>query len=233
MRNPFSVRATSGASTPPATSTTPATRSHPTPPMGLRRGPRPRRSPAMLILGVVLAASGAIGSVALYTSIGQTQEIVAVANAVYRGEQIERSDLLIVHMRVDPTLTVVPGSDIDQVVGTYAHFELVPGSTLSTAAFSSQMPPSAGQTEVGIVLNEGRFPNNDLRPGDDVRLVNCSTSIQTTAAGYAATLWTVDSVDSNGTLRASVMVNNQDADTIATLAATGNLALALVTRGGR
>ncbi len=233
MRNPFSSRATSGTSGTSATPHTPATQSRPTsPPLGLRRGPRPRRSPAMMILGVVLAASGAIGSVALYTNIGQTQEVVAVANAVYRGEQIERSDLIIVYMRVDPTLAIVPGSDIDQVVGTYAHFELVPGSTLSTAAFSNRLPPPDGHTEVGLVLGEGRFPNNDLRPGDTVRLVDCSIN-NPAPTGYAAILWTVNSVDANGTLRASVMVNGQDADTIVSLAANGNLALALVARGGR
>ncbi len=222
MKNPLARRTAA-----PQTAAAPAK-----PTTGARRGPRPRRSPLILLLGVVLAAAGAIASAAIYSHIGQTQEIIAVVSGVYRGEQIERSDLAIVQVRADPTLATVPGTDIDQVVGSYALYDLAPGSTLPSGVYGERPQPPADHSEIGLVLDETQFPNTGLRPGDKVRLVNCSLTTGG-STGFDATLWTLDSIDASGTLRASVIVDENNADEVTNLAATGNLALALTARGGR
>ncbi len=201
---------------------------------GLRRGPKPRRSPIVVLLAVVMVCGGALGSVSLYRQIGQTQEVVAITQLVLRGEQIERGDLSIVQARLDPSLRSVPATGIDQVVGQYARYDLVPGTTLSPGAVGEQTNPPEGFTEVGLVLSEGRYPDHNLQPADKVLLIGSSSNQgEPEITEYDATLVTVIPPDSSGEIRLTVLVPRGQAGAIATTAAAGRMTLALVSRGGR
>ncbi|MCL2784146.1 MAG: SAF domain-containing protein, partial [Propionibacteriaceae bacterium] len=128
-------------------------------------GPQLRRSPIMVIAGVVLVIVGALVSVGLYSQLSDTQEVVAIVSPVARGEQIQRSDLVSVYVGFDPLLTPIPASRINQVVGMYATFDLVPGTFLVDGAIGDRVGPGPGQAAIGVALTAGEYPDDGLRPG--------------------------------------------------------------------
>jgi len=193
--------------------------------------PRIRRSPVLVIAGVVLVIAGALVSVGIYTNLSNTQEVIAIVAPVARGEQIQRSDLTTVQMGFDPLLTPVPASQLNQIVGQYAVADLVPGTFLSTDAVGDRVSPGDGKAEVGVALMAGEYPDDGLTPGDDVSLIAVpdQTDTVTQPMSYPGTLVTISSVQAN-TITVTVLVNAADAPTVAALAASNKLALVLTTR---
>ena len=196
-----------------------------------RHGPPVRRSPMMMAAGVVLAVAGALTSVGLYTHLSQTQEVIAIVSPVARGEQIQRSDLMTVQVGYDPMLTPVPGSRINEIVGMYAASDLVPGTFLTQEALGRQLTPGSGKAEIGVALGAGEYPDDGLRPGDEVLLIAIPGDNQPAEPhGYAGTLARITAPNSSNIITASVLVNAGDAPLLAALSASHRLALVLTTR---
>jgi len=197
-----------------------------------RHGPPVRRSPMMMAAGVVLAVAGALTSVGLYTHLSQTQEVIAIVSPVARGEQIKRSDLMTVQVGYDPLLTPVPGSRINEIVGMYAASDLVPGTFLTERALGEQLTPGDGMAEIGVALAAGEYPDDGLRPGDEVLLIALSAQNDVPEAphGYSATLVRITAPNSSNMITASLLVNAGDAPLLAALSAANRLAVVLTTR---
>jgi len=209
------------------------TRSLPTPhpSRASRSAPRIRRSPVLVIAGIVLVIAGALVSVGIYTNLSNTQEVIAIVSAVARGEQIQRSDLTTVQVGFDPALTPVPASQLGQIVGQYAVADLVPGTFLSADAVGARVSPGQGTAEVGVALMAGEYPDDGLTPGDEVSLIAVpdKTDTVTEPMSYPGTLVTISAAQAN-MITVTVLVNAADAPTVAALAASDKLALVLTTR---
>ena len=197
-----------------------------------RTGPPVRRSPLMMAAGVVLAIAGALTSVGLYTHLSQTQEVIAIVSAVARGTQIQRSDLMTVQVGFDPLLTPVPSSEINEIVGKYATSDLVPGTFLTPAAFGDRLTPGAGSAEIGVALAVGEYPDDGLRPGDEVLLIALPGQSETLDAptSYDASIVRITAPNSSNVITVSVLVKAGDAPLLAALSAANRLALVLTTR---
>lgn len=193
--------------------------------------PRVRRSPVMVVAGIVLVTAGALASVGIYSNLGRTQEVVVVVAPVARGEQIQRADLTTAQVGFDPMLTPVPASQINQIVGKYAVADLVPGTFLAAAAVGDRVSPGQGMAEIGVSLMAGEYPDDGLVPGDEVLLVAVPDKSDATTApmSYSGTLVTI-SPGQGDVVTATVMVGAADAPTVAALSASGRLALVLTTR---
>jgi len=193
--------------------------------------PRIRRSPVLVVAGIVLVIAGALVSVGIYTNLSDTQEVIAIVSPVARGEQIERGDLTTVQVGFDPVLTPVPASQLDQIIGQYAVADLVPGTFLSADAVGARVSPSEGTAEVGVALMAGEYPDDGLTPGDEVSLIAVpdKTDAVSEPMSYPGTLVTISAVQAN-TITVTVLVNAADAPTVAALAASDKLALVLTTR---
>jgi len=193
--------------------------------------PRIRRSPLLVVAGVVLVIAGALVSVGIYTNLGKTQEVIAIVSPVARGEQIQRTDLTTVQVGFDPILTPVPASEINQIVGQYAIADLIPGTFLSSNAVGERVSPGQGSAEVGIALMDGEYPDDGLMPGDEVSLIAVpdTTDGTTEPTSYPGTLVTISSPQAN-MIMVTVLVNAGDAPTVAALSASDKLALVLTTR---
>jgi len=186
----------------------------------------------MMAAGIVLVIVGALISVGIYSQLSQTQEVLVVVAPVARGEQIARADLASVHVGFDALLTPLPASQLNQVIGQYAASDLVVGSFLTAGAVSPRLSPPSGRAEIGVALMSGAYPNDDLRPGDEVLLVAVPETGETieNTGGFAGTLVTIAASQSNTMITASVLVDAADAPTIAILAASNRLAMILTSR---
>jgi len=195
-------------------------------------GPRLRRSPLVIALGVVLVVAGALASAGVYTHLSQTQEVVAVVRPVARGEVIERTDLTTVQVSLDPLLTPVPASQLAEVVGQYALSDLVPGTLLAAGSFGQAIFPAADRAEVGLALMPGAYPADALRPGDAVLLVTVARPGEAEVApvSFPGQLAMVGLPDANQMIVVAVEVAAADAPQIAAWSAADRLALVLVSR---
>ena len=194
--------------------------------------PKLRRSPLMVVAGVILVIAGALGAVGVYAQISQTEEVIVVVAAVARGEQIKRGDLAVAQVGFDPLLTPIPASQLGQVIGQYALADLVPGTFVTAAAIGGRVCPAQGEAQIGLALLAGEYPDDNLLPGDRVLLVAVPDRAdpETTPLAYRGTLVSISPPASTSLVTMTVLVSAADAPTLAALSAAGRLALVLTTR---
>ena len=200
---------------------------------GTRSGPRVRRSPIMVVAGIVLVITGALASVGIYTNLSQSQEVIVVVAAVTRGDKIERSHLSTVQVGFDPLLTPMLASEINQVVGKYAVADLVPGTFLSPDAVGARLAPWPGMAEIGVALSAGSYPDDELKAGDSVLLVALPDQLEAIGEpeSFEGTLVTITTPNSSNMITVSVLVPAANAPLLGALAASNRLALVLSSRG--
>ena len=193
-----------------------------------------RRSPMLIVIGVLMIVGGMLGAYAVYVQISDTQPVIAVVSAVPRGQQITQADLAIVEVGFDPMLKPLPASELGNVVGKYAKADLVVGTFLTPDSVGNQPEPNSGEAMVGVVLATGRYPDVGLAPGNKVELVpvpDPSNPVVPTA-GIPATITSIASNGSSGnSLLFNLTVSQLDAYQVSTLAANNRLTLILISRG--
>jgi len=186
----------------------------------------------MVVAGIVLVIAGSLVSVGIYSQLSQTQEVIAVVSPVARGEQIQRTDLITVRVGFDALLKPIPASQLNEIVGQYAAWDIVPGTFLTADAVGARISPSQGQAHIGIALMAGEYPDDGLLPGDQVLLVAIpepSESI-TNPISYPGTLVSIVGTQSTTMITTTVQVSAADAPILAVLAASDRLALVLASR---
>ncbi|MDR1078746.1 MAG: SAF domain-containing protein [Propionibacteriaceae bacterium] len=195
-------------------------------------GPKLRRSPLTVALGGLLVVAGGLISVGAYTQLSNAQEVIAVVAPVARGERLERADLQVIRIGVDPALHPVPADQMGQLIGQYALWDLPQGSLVTTGAVGPAVVPHKGRAEVGLALSPGQLPGNQLIIGDQVRVVAVPdpSSAEPQARSWAATVVSVGSPDGNRTVVVGVELDADKAPEVAALSATGRVALVLDAR---
>jgi len=197
------------------------------------RKPRVRRSPFMVVSGVAMIVAGSLIAAGIYTQISNTQSVIAVVSPVARGQQITQANLVVVEVGFDPMLKPLPASELSAVVGQYAKADLVSGTFLTRESVGSQPEPNAGEAMVGVVLAAGRYPDVGLGPGNKVELVpvaDPSNPVLPTE-GIPATITTIASSGSSGSVTVNLIIGKNHAYTVASLAASNRLSLILISRG--
>ena len=188
----------------------------------------------MLAAGIALVALGGLGAAYLAQVVGQTVAVVAVARDVPAGEVIERADLAIANVSVDPALRPVAAGDLSTLVGQRAAVALPAGSLLTSAAVTDQVVPPSGRSLVGVALTAGQLPAEPLRSGDEVRIVetpvNQGEPPGTTPATIAGVVVSVSPPDETGLTVVDVMVPSGQAADLAARVATGRVGLVLDSR---
>jgi hypothetical protein len=133
-------------------------------PSGLVR----RRRWGVALAGVAAVVVGAWGFASLWLAAGDRDEVVAMAGDVEAYETIERGDLRTVRVAAGDGVSVVPVSDIDDVVGRVAKSDLHEGSLLTDADLFPQDEDLVASDEAvvgGAAVRAGR-PGSDpgVRP---------------------------------------------------------------------
>lgn len=197
---------------------------------GLTAPPRLRRRPVFLVVGVLAVALGALITSWLVTRVGHAQPVVAVREAVDRGEVITEQNLMTVSISVDPALKVIAAAQLPSVVGQRATVDLPAGGLVVQGSFDAQPLPVAGQSLVGVWLAPGQLPGQPLRSGDRVRVVATprqQESLPDQAPTVLAATVVSTSVSPDGHSLVTVSVPTPVAPQLSALVATGRIALVL------
>jgi len=192
-----------------------------------------RRRPVALVVSVAVVALGAVLGLWAWTASSTASEVLAVRTVVHRGEVIERADLMVVRVGVDPAVKTVQASRIDQVAGQRAALDLSAGGLLTPDDLTSTVVPAKGLSVVGIALAAGMLPAATLNPGDAVRLVQTpgqQGEVAGTPVTIPATVVGVHAGKTSDQTIVDVTVPAEAAADLAARAATGKVALVLDSR---
>jgi hypothetical protein len=183
-------------------------------------------------LGGLLVVAGALISVGAYTQLSNAQEVIAVVAPVARGERLERGDLQVVRVGIDPALHLIPAEQMAQLIGQYAIWDLPQGSLVTVGAVGPSVVPHKGRAEVGLALAPGRLPGNQLVIGDQVRVVSVPDpgAADSQVRSWPATVVDVSPPDGNRTVVVGVELEAAVAPEVAALSASGRVALVLDAR---
>jgi hypothetical protein len=130
-----------------------------------------RRNPKWIALGVVALCLGALLSYVIYSRVADQTSVVAVVTTVHRGQTVTAADLTSVRLSGGVEVGVVPASQLHDLVGRRAVYDLVGGSLLPVGAVADVVVPRTGHAVVGVRLVSGRAPSGEIPPGSPLRLV--------------------------------------------------------------
>jgi len=199
--------------------------------------PKLRRRPLWFLAGAALCVLGALLAVWIWTSSSENTEVVAIRDTVVRGDTITAEDLISVRLNTEPALQAVPASRSADFVGLRVSRDMTAGSLLTDEAVAQTLVPSSGQAVVGLALTPALMPGTTLLVGDDVLVVATAggqgdPTTVTEAFDFPAEVTDILPTTATGETVVSVAVPEQNADTLATWAASGRVALVLKSREG-
>ena len=192
-----------------------------------------RRGPLMILVSVGLVLIGAVLGVGVWLLSSSSVEVVAARAAIDRGAVITAADLEVTRVTVDPSVPVVPASELAGLVGKRAASDVAAGTLLSPAQVTDALPPGTGDSVVGVALTTGQLPAEPLRPGDHVRLVQTPAAqgdVPTTEVTIDAEVQSVTSAADGQATVVDLLVPESRAAEVAARAATGRVALVLDSR---
>ncbi|MFI0410599.1 SAF domain-containing protein [Actinomadura sp. 3N508] len=199
----------------------------------------------MIAAAVLLSILAVATNMYLFRSSGDRVSVVRVARDVAAGHQITQADLDRASVAVAPSVTVIPGRQLGQVVGQRAAVGLRKGTLLAASQLTTQQSPPAGRALVAVPLKAGAMPPG-LAPGWGVRVVftfgtqgqepvagASQGRVQTTALrDVVAVVDEVDGPDGEGAMTVSLMVPDADSSVVARQAAAGMVVLVVTERRG-
>jgi len=190
-----------------------------------------RRNPKWIALGIVALCLGGLLSYMIYARVATESTVVAAAHTVYRGETIEQTDLATITVREGSLPHTIPASQLQDLVGQRAAFDLVEGSAIVSTAVTAAAVPAEGRAIVGLKLAPGRAPGNLLLPASRIRLIampaaaDSSTSDKLTGSIFVGSVIDQTPAADGTSILVSVDVDAAAAPTIAMLAAQDRIAV--------
>jgi hypothetical protein len=185
-----------------------------------------RRNPKWIALGIVALCLGGLLSYLIYARIATETAVIAAAHTVYRGETIEQADLATITVRDGSLPHAIPATQLQDLVGKRAAFDLVEGSAVVSTAVADVAIPAEGRAIVGLKLAQCR-----ALPSSRVRLIAMPAAADSSTSDKLAESIFVGSVidqapAADGTsILVNVDVDAAAAPTIAMLAAQDRVAL--------
>lgn len=206
---------------------------------------RQRRRPVVLVACVAMVCLGALVAVWAHSASTSSVEVLAVRDTIERGETIDEADLRAVQVSVDSSVSTIPAAEAGRLEGRRVALDVPAGGLLTEEAIAESTIPGEGSSIVGVTLPVGQLPGEALEVGDQVRVVDApgvnagtGTSGQgdsTAAEGGrepTAVSVTVAGVKQAGEGRTtvSVTVDEAQAASLASRAATGKVVIVLDSR---
>jgi Flp pilus assembly protein CpaB len=133
----------------------------------------PRHRVPELVLGIFLVAGCALAALLLAASARERTPVLALSRDVARGQEITADDLRTVYVGSDSEIAYLSQGAEDEVVGKAALSDLPAGTLVIPEQFAERPAVLDGSTDgiVGLDLEIGQMPTNNLAPGDHVRVV--------------------------------------------------------------
>jgi len=212
------------------------------------RGPLPalprQRRRRMLVLGLLLVLAGALVAGYLYTGMSGRTAVVMVARDVPVGTQLSAADVTTARVSVDTSVAVIPGRQLQQVLGRYAAVGLRKGTLLAASQLAGVMSPRPGQQVVPVAVKLDQLPARGLTPGDQVLVIATpgqQGQDQGTSGNEAgpltqntpATVDQVSSPDTDGDVRVDLVVDAQVGPAVVQQASMGRIGFVITSRAPR
>lgn len=189
---------------------------------------RARRSPRLIVLGVLAIVMGALGSVALHSALNESKSVVSVAKPIARGQIITAPDLTVVDVPDSIAVPTSPHSDMDAMIGKTALTDLPQGS-FPTSSHVGDNPLPDGKVLVGLRMQYGQLPVSAMPAGTRVRVVSLLGQEDTSPIDTSAVVAVAPRLLEDGsTFTLDLQVADEEAAAIARLAAAGQLAVVMV-----
>lgn len=132
---------------------------------------RTRRNPVLLAAGAAFVVTGAAGVAWMVNAVADASPVLVTTHALAAGEVIDAADLATAQISLDPTVSAVPASQRDSIVGQRTATALAGGQLLTPTSTTTELVPPPGQSLVGVAVTPDRLPATELQPGDPVTLV--------------------------------------------------------------
>lgn len=195
--------------------------------------PRERR-PLLAAFAVLLIVGGAAAAGLLAVRADARVPVLVLAQDVAAGQRITDDALATTPVAQEGTL-LVPASQRDLVVGQFARVSLTAGQLLDTAMLAPTGVLQPGKVAVGASLAAGRVPASGLQAGDVVQLVLVADGngevLVPDALVSSVTTPATGTTGATGAATATFIVAEDEGARVAGVAAEGQLAAVLVTRG--
>ena len=131
--------------------------------------------------GVALAAIAVGANILVYSSVNNSEPAVQAVVDVPAGAQITSDMLRTVDVDAPSSVNLVPGDQLDSLVGAYAKVRLVSGSLVTPQSVQATSLVGPGNAVVAIQVDEGALPVG-LRERVPVQLVIPQAAGATAAA---------------------------------------------------
>ncbi len=188
-----------------------------------------------ITLGLFLVALFALAGTWFYVSSTDKTPVIALRNAVERGELITTDDLRVVEIDSDDQLNLIGRDQSGLIVGRIALTDMGAGTLITAEQFAAGSLIQVGDGVVGLALDPGEYPSLSLRPGDLVRVV------QTPRPGdevqgelvivEAAEVVDIGPIGVQNQLFISLSMPTEEADLVAAAGAQDRVRLIQVARG--
>ncbi|SYZ33650.1 SAF domain-containing protein [Propionibacterium australiense] len=144
---------------------------------------RARRSPRLILVGVLCACLGGLGCVLAWQQTTHARQVVVAARALAKGEPVDAAALTTTSIGVAAGVSTVPAEDIDTLIGQTALVDLPAGSLVAADAIGEPRIAD-GFSVVGLHLPAGRVPGT-LTPGSTVILATAPAPTDDPDAEFA------------------------------------------------
>lgn len=193
-----------------------------------------RRRPKQMAAGIAIVAVAGLGGATLFTSLGDADSVITVAQPVPRGQVITEGDLAVTQLAEGSGLDTVSADQLDSILGQRAAADLSPGTVLVPDAVTSATVPVGDASLVPIAVPRTKLPLEPLQPGDTLQVVLTpaeGAKVPDEPATLAVTVSSVGEPDANDVVVLDVLIDSAKAALLAARVATGNVGLVLDPRG--
>lgn len=190
------------------------------------------RRPALAALAVLLIAGGAVLAGWLALREGQTSSYLVIDDEVRVGQAITSGDLGSIELQTSSGGAFVLSERRDEVVGSFAQADLLPGSPVIPAMFGAEPALRDGTSRIGLSLAPGRYPPS-LAIGNSVTIVLLDPNGSSESGAGTAT-GVVRDMEGAGTgqgIIVDVVVSEQCNTVLTAGAANGDVAINTVATG--
>lgn len=212
--------------------TTLSTPSAPAPPAARPpRAVRPAVNAKLAAAALGIIAISVAGAAALFGLVTGTSPVVVAAAPLAKGQVIGPADLTTAAVAVDPSVGVVPGDQLAELVGQRAAVDLPTGALLAPGSATSDPVPGPGRSLIGIQVSSAQAPLTELAPGTPVRLIHVteSTDSRERADTPVSALVVASGTAADGSRVVDVTVAAAAAATVSAWAAGGDVAVVVDT----
>jgi hypothetical protein len=187
------------------------------------------------LAGILLIALGGLAAYWFATTVDHTQSVLALARPVKAGQPITAADLTTMSISAGPASDAIPATDAGSVIGKYATVPLQPGQILLPTTIAAVLDVPAGQALVGVAVTPAQAPSQQLQRGDRITIVGTPNAADdppdTAPTGIDAIVISTQTIADTDKTVINVVVPNQQAALLAARAATGRIAIVVLSAG--